>query len=193
MSSAVFTGIGIYSAWQSKTNRWVVAASIVAGTGLFYVAAFLTWKDEHKKYQDEVAKQGQPKLTAEFMVFDSPPRTVLLLYNSSDIPAVNLFVQDIRHGSKVLQFSVPKPVRSGPATCVDSWILENGRHHQNDIMAFFSGMEFVGQASPTFLLRVTYSRQDSRAAARSWVLCGYFHYDRLTSKISMPQQYIEAL
>ena len=193
MSCAVFTGIGVYAAWQNKANHWIVAASIVAGAGLFYVAAFLAWKDEHKKYLDEVAKQGRPKLTAEFTAFDNPPRTVLWLYNSSNIPAVNLFVQDIRHGSKVLQFSVPKPVRSGPPTWVDSWILENGRHHENDIMAFFGGMEFVGQMSPSFLLRVTYSSQDSRSAARSWVLCGYFHYDRLTGKVAMPQQYIEAL
>lgn len=192
MSSAVFTGLGVYAAWQNKTNHWIVAASIIAGAGLFYIAAFLTWQDEHKKYQDEVAKQRQPKLTAEFMVFDNPPRTVLMLYNSSEIPAVNLSVQEIRHGSKVLQFSVPKPVRSGPGTWVDSWILENGRHDENDIMAFFRGMEFVGQMSPTFPLRVTFSGQDSRSSARGWVLSGYFHFDRLTGKISIPQQYIEA-
>jgi hypothetical protein len=193
MSSAVFTGLGVYAAWQGKTNHWVVAASIIAGVGLFYFAAFRSWKEEHKKCEDEIAKRGQPQLTAEFMVFDNPPRTVLMLYNSSDIPAVNLFVQEIRHGSKVLQFFVPKPVRSGPGTWVDSWILENGRHDENDIMAFFSGMEFVGQMSTRFDLRVTYSSQDSRSSARSWVLFGYFYYDRLAGKICMPQQYIEAV
>lgn len=190
MSSAVFTGLGVYAAWQGKTNHWIVTASIAAGAALFYVAAFLAWRDEHRKYEYEVAKQGQPVLTAEFMPFDN--RTVLMLYNSSDIPAVNLSIQEIRHGSKVLQFSVPKPVRSGPATWVDSWILENGRHDENNIMAFFAGMEFAGQMSPLFHLRVNYRSQDSRSSLRSWILSGYFHYDRLTGKISMPQQYVEA-
>jgi hypothetical protein len=189
MSSAVFTGLGVYAAWQGKTNHWIVSASIVAGAALFYVAAFLAWTDEHKKYEDEVAKQGQPMLTAEFMVFDN--RTVLMLNNSSDIPAVNLSVEDIRYGTKVLRFSVPKPVRSGPATWVDSWILEDGLHHPNNVMAFFAGIEFAGQMSPSFHLRVHYTGQDSRSSTRSWVLSGHFHYDRLTSKISMPQQYIE--
>lgn len=190
MSSAVFTGLGVYAAWQGKTNYWIVAASIVAGAALFYVAAFLAWRDEHKKYQDEVAKQGQPRLTAEFMVFDN--RTVLILYNSSDIPAVNLSVEDIRHGTKVLRFSVPKPVRSGPGTWVDSWILESGLHHPNDVMAFFAGMEFAGQMSPSFHLRINFRSQDSRSSVRSWVLSGYFHYNRLTGKICMPQQFVEA-
>ncbi|MGB8475342.1 MAG: hypothetical protein WCE61_14765 [Candidatus Acidiferrum sp.] len=130
--------LGVYAAWRGKTNHWIVAASIVAGVALFYVAAFLAWRDEHKRYTDELAKQGQPKLTAEFMNIDN--RTMLILYNSSDMPAVNLSVQDIRHGTKVLRFSVPKPVRSGPGTWVDSWILENGLHDPNDIMAFFVDM-----------------------------------------------------
>jgi integrase len=34
MSSAVFTGIGVYAAWRGKTNQWVVTASIAAGAGL---------------------------------------------------------------------------------------------------------------------------------------------------------------
>jgi hypothetical protein len=190
MSSAVFTGLGVYAAWQDKPNHWIVAASIVAGIALFYVAAFLAWRDEHKKYEDEAARQGQPKLTAEFMSIDN--RTMLILYNSSAMPAVNLSVQDIQHGTKVLRFSVPKPVRSGPGTWVDSWILEDGLHHPNNVMAFFAGMEFVGQASPSFHLRVNYTSQDSRSSVRSWVLSGYFHYDRLTDKICIPQQYIEA-
>jgi hypothetical protein len=190
MSCAVFTGLGVYAAWRGKTNHWIVAASIVAGVALFYVAAFLAWRDEHKRYTDEFAKQGQPKLTAEFMNIDN--RTMFILYNSSDMPAVNLSVQDIRHGTKVLRFSVSKPVRSGPETWVDSWILENGLHDPNDIMAFFADMQFAGQMSPSFHLRVNYTGQDSRSSVRSWVLSGYFHYDRLTGKISMPQQYIEA-
>jgi hypothetical protein len=46
MSSAVFTGLGIYSAWRAKTSQWIVAASIVLGVGLFFVSAFLAWNDE---------------------------------------------------------------------------------------------------------------------------------------------------
>lgn len=193
MSCAVFTGLGVFAAWQGKTNHWIVAASIVAGVALFYVAAFLAWKDEHKKFEDEVAKQGQPILTAELMAIDVPQRTMLILYNSSDIPAVNLSVQEIRHGSKVLQFSVPKPVRSGPGTWVDSWILENGRHDENDIMAFFDGMKIAEQMSPSFPLRITYSGQGSMSSARSWVLSAYFHLDLSTKKICMAQQHIERL
>jgi hypothetical protein len=46
MGSAVFTGLGIYAAWRGKTSQWIVAASIVLGVALFFVAAFLAWKDE---------------------------------------------------------------------------------------------------------------------------------------------------
>jgi hypothetical protein len=193
MSSAVFTGIGVYAAWRGKTNHWVVTASIGAGLALFYVAAFRAWREEHEKLEAEVATRGHPELTAEFVVSGSPPKTALVLHNSSEVPAVNFSVEDIRSGTKVLQFSVPKPVRSGPGTWVDSWILEDGRHHENDIMAFFSGMKFFGQTSPSFILRVIYSGQGSRSSVRNWVLTGHFWYDTLSGKICMPQQYLEPM
>jgi hypothetical protein len=63
MSCAVFTGLGVYAAWQEKSNHWVVGASIVAALILFLVAAFLSWNEEHRL-----------RMVAEAQLADRRPR-----------------------------------------------------------------------------------------------------------------------
>jgi hypothetical protein len=191
VGSAVLTVVSLYAAWQREPNQWVVRASIVAALILFFVAAFLAWNEEHNNLGKEIAKRGRPDLTAQFEVVDAPPRTMLILHNSSPSPAVGVNVREIRNGTKVLQFSSPNPVRSGvPGTWVDCWILENGMQQKDDVLALFSGMQFVGQISPIFCLWIVFSSLDGKG--RSWTLSVPFWYDTLQKKICMGQQTIDA-
>jgi hypothetical protein len=48
MSSAIFTAIGVYGAWQQKGNSWIVGVSFAAAIALFFVASFREWNEEHK-------------------------------------------------------------------------------------------------------------------------------------------------
>jgi hypothetical protein len=68
MSCAVFTGLGVYAAWQEKSNHWVVGASIVAALILFLIAAFLSWNEEHRL-----------RVIAEAQLADRRPRFLLNL------------------------------------------------------------------------------------------------------------------
>jgi hypothetical protein len=139
-----------------------------------------TWNEEHRKLEEEVAKRSRPELTAEFQTI--PPDTLLILYNSSPNPAVNVSVKEIRRGSKVLQSSIPKPVRSGPGTWVECWILENGRRDENNVVALFSGMESVAERSQLVDLEVFFSNQDSAESQKTWVLRGQFYFDKINPR-----------
>lgn len=48
MSCAVFTFIGIYALITNQSSKWIVTASFIAAIGMFLVASFLAWHDEHK-------------------------------------------------------------------------------------------------------------------------------------------------
>ena len=73
MSCAVFTAIGIYAAAAGKSNGWIVSASATAAIGLFLVAAFLAWNDEH-----------QAKNTAEKQLRDEQPVILFGLLSEPD-------------------------------------------------------------------------------------------------------------
>jgi hypothetical protein len=67
LSSAVFTGIGVYALLEGKSPEWTAWTTICAGTVLFFVAGFLAWRDEHHratKAESEVERiaQSRPKL-----------------------------------------------------------------------------------------------------------------------------------
>jgi hypothetical protein len=167
---------------------------LVVSVVLFWLGALIAWENKRQALEEEIDKRSRPLLTAEFMALDNPPKTRLTLTNSSDQPAVNVSIEDVRWDTKVLQFAVSKPIRSGPLTWVDSWILENGRHDENNVGAFFHGMLFAGDHSPRFDLRITYSNQDSRASVKNWVLSSAFYFDKLTGRVCMdPSQHIESL
>jgi hypothetical protein len=199
--AALVTGgtlIGLLGIWQGTGHAvptsvyWTIA---LVGLVVACCKAWIAKYEEVEKLKEEMqSKSGRPDLTAQFEVVDSPPRTMLILHNSSPSPAVGVNVQEIRNGTKVLQFSNPNPVRSGvPGTWVNCWILENGIQQRDDVMALFSGMPLIGQMSPTLDLRITFSSLDSKAAQRSWVLAIPFWYDIIRGKICTGQQSIDPL
>src|SRR5271168_756903 len=50
-----------------------------------FVSSFRIWAKEHRKYEDEVTKQGRPVLVAAFQILGGdPPQTMLRLVNSSE-------------------------------------------------------------------------------------------------------------
>jgi hypothetical protein len=68
MSSAVFTAIGVYGAWQQKGNSWIVGVSFAAAIALFFVASFKAWNEEHKARDEaeESLNDVSPKLYIEY-------------------------------------------------------------------------------------------------------------------------------
>jgi hypothetical protein len=196
--AALVTGgvlVAAITIWQYVTGHNIKASVAIVVACLFFFAAFFrAWNKVYKELQEELFKHGRPDLTAQFEVVDAPPRTMVILNNSSPSPAVGVSIQEIRNGDKVLQFSSPNPVRYGvPGTWVECWILENGIQRRNDVLALFSGTKFIGQMSTRFDLRITFSSLDSRSAQRSWVLAVPFWYDTLHGKICMGQQNVEPL
>src|SRR5262249_16934282 len=91
------------------SNRMYVAITII---GFLFGAVFLAWRDEHTKLEQEKQKRGRPEVTAEFKAFGGVPRQwALFIHNSSDSPAINLHIDDIRHNEKVLRFIPLSAVR----------------------------------------------------------------------------------
>ena len=192
LTAVVMFGFSIYE--HAHDQPIPTYTLLVASVVLLWLGAFIAWNNKRRALEEEIDKRGRPLLTAEFMTLDNPPKTHLALTNSSDQPAVNVSIKDVRWDTKVLQFAVSKPIRSGPLTWVDSWILENGRHDEDNVAAFFFGMQFAGDHSPRFDLRITYSNQDSRASVKNWVLSSAFYFNRLTGKVCLdPSQHIESL
>lgn len=68
MSSAVFTVIGVYGAWQRKGSGWIVWSSFGAAVALFFVASFKAWNEEHKARADAEGALNDisPKLYLEY-------------------------------------------------------------------------------------------------------------------------------
>lgn len=56
MSCAVFTFIGLYSAYAGKSSHWVAVASSFAAIALFLVASYGAWHQEHKRAEDAIAE-----------------------------------------------------------------------------------------------------------------------------------------
>jgi hypothetical protein len=69
MSCAAFTVLGVYVAAANRGNSWVVGGSAVLAAVFFVVAAYKTWRDEHNKYVDEIAKSLRPDIRGEAFNF----------------------------------------------------------------------------------------------------------------------------
>jgi hypothetical protein len=92
MSCAVFTGIGVYAAAESKSNTWIVWASSVAAIALFVVAAFLSWNEEHNA-----------RVQAETQLDDQRPRIMFGLLTAPDwttLDVVGEYVFTLRNYGK---------------------------------------------------------------------------------------------
>jgi hypothetical protein len=109
MGSAVFTFVGFYTAVKSKSNKWVVGATLTAAVLLFLVAAFLAWKEEYVKVikaeaelENEKSRHGGPEVFLAWRVpseLEKLPgvsrREHLILENRSDLSAHNIQILPI--------------------------------------------------------------------------------------------------
>jgi hypothetical protein len=68
MSSAVFTAIGVYGAWQQKGSGWIVGVSFAAAIALFFVASFKAWNEEHERLLAEIARNHKPEIKGTIAV-----------------------------------------------------------------------------------------------------------------------------
>jgi hypothetical protein len=122
MGCAIFTCIGIYAAWRGKTNHWVFVVSVVCSVMMFLVAALLAWTDEHKKFEEEIAKRVRPDVIVlcDWPSLGTRPSLLsgrsLIVRVLSDVPAINVKIQDIAFDdSRVAVFeNIPLLERSTP-------------------------------------------------------------------------------
>jgi hypothetical protein len=68
MSCAIFTGLGVFSAYANKNNSWIVEASFAAAVVCLFIACFLAWRDEHRKLAEEQAKNEGSRIEADMIV-----------------------------------------------------------------------------------------------------------------------------
>jgi hypothetical protein len=79
MSCAVFTFIGLYALIASKSNAWIIGASLTSAALAFFVAAFLAWNEEHLA-----------RIKAEKQLKDEEPKIIFaLLANDIDWSNIN--------------------------------------------------------------------------------------------------------
>jgi hypothetical protein len=86
MSCAIFTLIGVYSAYANMSNDWVVRTTLSAAVLCLFIGCFLAWRDEHEMLSSEQAKNQKPFLEGQIVeAFIGPVITaeVALLSGSS--------------------------------------------------------------------------------------------------------------
>jgi hypothetical protein len=191
MSCAVFTFIGLYALVRGKSNSWTITAILITAGLLLLWASFLAWKKEHDDLESEKAKQARPNIAGEFKWSDTVPKTLnLYLHNSSESPAVDISIQDVRVGEKVLRFTAPAVLHhgiSGPVPCGE---LYNGYHQTNDVYWIVQDDHSTGTSSSIFSLRVNFSSLDDRAAKKSWRFDAVFWYDKVLQEMIVQNQSI---
>ena len=64
LSSAVLTLVGFYALVAGKGAAWLIAANLIGGMILFFVAAFMAWKEEHAVRLKAEARTEKPKRTS---------------------------------------------------------------------------------------------------------------------------------
>jgi hypothetical protein len=130
MSSAVFTGLGIYAAWQEKTNHWIVGASLLAGLNLFLVAAFLAWNEQHQQLEAELAKRQRPDVivTCDWPSSSGGSKLGDLLKRNlfvqvlNEVAAIEVQIQDVTLEKSTARFSVVPLLRKDKSEQVRSTI-----------------------------------------------------------------------
>ena len=188
MSCAVFTLLGLYALIASKSNSWLISASFVAAVLLALVAAFLAWNKQYSDLESEKAKRGRPNVTAEFGLLTH--KWYLSLSNSSEFPAVDIHIDDIRKATMVIRFGAVSSLRKD-AFCAPSFgILRDGFTPADDLRILFSD-EY--RMDDIFDLRVRFSSLDSRADKKAWVLSAQFWYDHQQRQMVIQNQSIDSV
>jgi hypothetical protein len=70
LSCAAFTGLGVYAAASNKGNVWIVSGSAILAVVFFVVAAYETWRDEHRSLEVERSRNQQPDIQGEAFNFE---------------------------------------------------------------------------------------------------------------------------
>lgn len=168
----------------------------IVGCTAFMVGAFLAWRNERIKLEQEEQKRGRPEVTADFRPFnDSPvqlPDWHLLLHNSSPYPAVDVHIDDIRHGERVLRFMPPAALLKDVDYFVRCGILCNGWTETNDILSLFMTEGSIPSMLPSFRLNIHFSSLDS-SNRKHWIFSALFWYDFQQKRLVLSQQSIQGL
>jgi hypothetical protein len=117
LSGSLSVPFAFLAAYTSATyTRFIYGALAVAG---LLLAIYRMWAKERRnalliqnELENEIAKQGQPKVTVG-LNGDDWGALFLCLMNYTDSPAVNLRADDIQCGSQVLRFVLPTQVVDG--------------------------------------------------------------------------------
>jgi len=181
-SSALAALLGFGSnLWSWQPSKAIYIVIIVLGL-LF--SFFSAWKKERVIAEEEVAKRGRPQLTATIEAVSSVdvhrfPRMMLRLHNGPEQPAVNIFVEDIRNGPKVLRFEPPMTIRNDHSEWIDCHILQDGKKDANNVSAIFEHpvKPYAGSQSPSLRMKIRFSNLDSAEAQRLWELTFLFWWD----------------
>lgn len=67
LSCALFTVLGVYAAYTQKSNTWIVYASLSLAGVCLLLACFLAWREEHRRFTFEVARNQKPLLKGEIL------------------------------------------------------------------------------------------------------------------------------
>jgi len=196
-AAAFFLAIGI---WEHAQNKSVASFTLVVlSVPLFWIGAYIAWRKKRHELAQEISKRVRPELTASFHVLGSPLVTMLRLHNSSPSAAVNIEVEDVHYGGKVLRFSPPPTITNAIGALIDCEIENGNWEGTNDVAALFDSGSAIDQIlnnkeiSERLRMRVKYSNVDDPASQKTWVLSFEFWHDLRAQRLLMGKQSVEPL
>lgn len=183
--------VGLIEHLSGRSFRAVTYTTV--GCGAFLLGAFLAWRNERIKLEQEEQKRGRPEITADFKSFGSNPTQLpdwrLLLRNSSPFPAVDVHIEDIRYGDRVLRFMPPSALLQDVDYFVRCGILCNGWTETNDVLCLFLTNNSIPLSLPSFRLKIYFSSLDS-SNRKHWIFSAFFWYDSQQRRLILSQQSI---
>lgn len=162
-----------------RGNSFAALPWVLVGFVAFMAGSFFAWLNERKKLEEQDRQRGRPEITAQFSPIDAGsilPAWLLYLHNSSDYPAVDVHIADIRYGDKVLRFIPPASLIKGQTFTVGCGILYNGWTETNDVSSLFLSDHMVPLNTPVFDLTINFSSLDN-ANRKHWVFRASFYYE----------------
>ena len=178
-----------------RGNSFTAVGWVLVGFLAFMTGAFLAWLNERKKLEELDKQRGRPEITADFMAIGGGvalPGWILYLHNSSDYPAVDIHIHDIRYGDRVLRFMPPSSLIKGQGTKVRCGILCNGWTETNDVSSLFLSENTVPLQTPVFDLKINFSSLDN-LNRKQWVFRAAFYYEMQQRRLVLTGQKIDAV
>jgi hypothetical protein len=177
-----------------RGNSFTALTWVLVGFLAFMAGAFFAWLNERKKVEEQDRQRGRPEITAEFKAIGgSPlPTWTLHLHNSSDYPAVDIHIDDIRYGDRVLRFMPPSSLVKGQVANVRCGILCNGWTETNDISSLFLSENTVPLQTPVFNLKLNFSSLDN-SNRRHWIFRAAFYYETQQRRLVLTGQRVDVM